>query len=160
MLSVLTVNNTPTNAPTIAPESTTSFSTETAKVLDVVSDRLGVAVDWTAENVVPYVEKLFNSLVKYEIATSIAWIAIFIAAIIITSVLLKVAQKRGWFEEADDDEVLSILMTILVIVFVVSIFVGLIVICVQVFDIVMCYTFPEKLILNEIKDFIAVPYSR
>lgn len=154
--ALLTVNNISTSA----SENATTFSEETVKVLDVVSDRLGVAIDWTAENVVPYVEKLFNNLIKYEIATSIAWIAIFVAAMIITSVLLKVAQKRDWFGAANTDEVMSILMVILVIAFIVSIFVGIIVICVQVFDIVTCCTFPEKLILDEIKDFVAAPYSR
>ena len=51
------------------------FSTEIIKIFDDLSKRLGVAIDWSNENIMPYLNGLVDRFIKWEIATSIFWIA-------------------------------------------------------------------------------------
>lgn len=47
------------------------MSNEIIKILDDLAKRFGIAIDWTAENVLPYLKELFSRVVKYEIVQSI-----------------------------------------------------------------------------------------
>ena len=55
------------------------MSEEIIKVLDDLSERFGVAIDWSEENVLPYAQELFQKFVNYEIWTSALWIVIGLA---------------------------------------------------------------------------------
>lgn len=46
---------------------------EIIKVLDDLAQRMGVVIDWSAENVLPYVTELGEKLVRYELLTSVFW---------------------------------------------------------------------------------------
>lgn len=48
-----------------------TFSEELIKVLDYLFSKFGVAVDWTSNNVFPYLQTLAEKLVRFEINTSI-----------------------------------------------------------------------------------------
>lgn len=109
-------------------------SAQIIEVLDFLGEKFGIAFDWTSDNILPYVEQLCGKIVKWELCTSIAWIVI--------AVVLTTATIIGAF--VIDEESFWI---VAVIVF----FIGTLVICVQIFDIVACNTFPEKVILNYIK---------
>lgn len=50
------------------------MSEEIIKVLDVLAEKFGLAVDWTSANVIPYLEQLCGKYVNYEIATSVVWL--------------------------------------------------------------------------------------
>lgn len=47
---------------------------EIIKVLDDLAARMGVAIDWSAENVLPYVTELGERLVRFELLESIFWV--------------------------------------------------------------------------------------
>ena len=49
---------------------------EIIKVLNDLSERLGIAVDWTSQNVLPYLQELCDKYISYEIWTSIVYILI------------------------------------------------------------------------------------
>lgn len=49
---------------------------EIIKVLDDLSERLGIDVDWTSQNVLPYLQELCDKYISYEIWTSIVYILI------------------------------------------------------------------------------------
>ena len=49
---------------------------EIIKVLDDLSEWLGIAVDWTSQNVLPYLQELCDKYISYEIWTSIVYILI------------------------------------------------------------------------------------
>ena len=52
------------------------MSEEIIKVLDALAEKFGLAVDWTASNVIPYLEQLCGKYVNYEMVTSIVWIVL------------------------------------------------------------------------------------
>ena len=53
-----------------------SFSSQFIEVLDALCDKIGIAIDWTSQNVMPYVTDLATRIITYEISTSAAWIII------------------------------------------------------------------------------------
>lgn len=52
------------------------MSKEIIEVLDALSDRLGMSIDWTQNNIIPYLQEISSKYVNYEIATSIVWIVV------------------------------------------------------------------------------------
>lgn len=110
-------------------------SDEVIKVLDYLCKKIGLTIDWTSNNVLPYIKQLCGKFIKWEIGTSIAWIAVAIVLIIFSVVFLKVVDLGGYEK-----------LIFLVIVFIAGIVIGS-----QIFDIVTCYTFPEKAIYDYIQ---------
>ena len=70
------------------------FSTEIIKIFDDLSKRLGVAIDWSNENIMPYLNGLVDRFIKWEVARSIFSIAISIVLIVIGIYGLKCCFKR------------------------------------------------------------------
>lgn len=113
---------------------------EIIEVLDYLCDKFGIAIDWTNQNIMPYLEQLFTKFIAWELSTSIAYIVIFaIVAVIFTVVLI-------WSDRTDEE------LTEMIITPIVLIIIGLIVgIGVQVFDIIECNVFPEKVLFDYIQ---------
>jgi len=49
------------------------FSKEIIEVFEYLGNQMGIAVDWTSENVMPYITELCGKYIDWEIATSVAW---------------------------------------------------------------------------------------
>ena len=127
------------------------LSDEIIKILDALAERVGLVIDWTAENIIPYLEQLGGKYVSYEVTTSVVWLIFGITCLFIGKWLIKKTQccyakykedKYSWWDVAA--------------IFVgigagIAIFIGIIVSMYQIFDIVTCLTFPEKIIIEELK---------
>ena len=112
-----------------------SFSSQFIEVLDVLCDKIGIAIDWTSQNVVPYVTDLATRIIAYEIWTSAAWIVIVAIVFLIAWKMTKNLCKEDRFE----DEWLTgwiIRIIICIICFAVIVF--------EVFDIIEALALPEK----------------
>ena len=120
-----------------------TISSEIIEVLDYLGEKFGIAIDWTSNNILPYLQTLVDKFIQWEISTSILWIAIavFVIAIIISLMNLKGIRE---FNEEIGDGILWIPAGIIILGF-------FIVICVQIFDIVECNVFPEKVLYDFIK---------
>lgn len=114
-------------------------SDEIIKVFEYLCSKIGLTIDWTSSNILPYVEQLCGKLVKWEIGTSITWIGITIMTTIITLIFSKVADWDG-LEKT---------------IFWCVVCGAIAVIGRQVFDIVECYTFPEKVIYDYIQSVLS-----
>ena len=119
------------------------MSEEIINVLDALADKFGLAIDWTSANIIPYLGQICDKYVNYEIATSVVWIVMTIIEILIGYMLYKKMSKAEY--EEDGTSILSN-GTFLIIVAVASL-----IICNQIFDIVTCLTFPEKIIIDELQ---------
>lgn len=133
------------------------MSEEIIKVLDALADKFGLAVDWTSANVVPYLEQLCGKYVNYEIATSVVWIMLWLLFFIVGIICYKIVYKhKDWgvtyYETTSDDYFWRGLIYFCII----SIFVvASLMVITQIFDIVTCFTFPEKIIIEELKSIYA-----
>ncbi len=76
-----------------------SFSSQFIEVLDALCDKIGIAIDWTSQNVVPYVTDLATRIITYEIWTSAAWIIIAAIVFLIALKMTKNLCKEDRFED-------------------------------------------------------------
>lgn len=129
-----------------------SLSDEIIKVLDALAEKFGMVIDWTSQNATPYLEQLCGKYVNYEIVTSVIWFIFGIVCIFVGKCgIKKTKQYYNKYKETirmNDWDVAAIFAGIGTGV---AFFVGVIVIMAQVFDIATCLTFPEKIILDELK---------
>lgn len=59
------------------------------EVLDYLFEKFGIAVDWTRENVMPYVQELAEKIVTYKIVQHSIWLVISIIAIVVACICAK-----------------------------------------------------------------------
>lgn len=116
------------------------MSDEIIKVLDDLSERAGIAIDWTSQNVLPYLQELCDKYISYEIWTSAVYI--FICLTLDILMLYGISKLHDILNDVDDG--------FLFLVFSIVLIASLVVMVVQIFDIVTALTFPEKLIYEYI----------
>lgn len=119
------------------------LSTEIITILEYLCDKLGIAVDWTSQNILPYLQQLTEKFIRWEMCTSIAWIVI-AAVVILVALTFLIIDSASY--GAIDDGILTVFVIIAVI--------GLIIIGCQVFDIIECNVFPEKVLYDYISNQI------
>ena len=136
-----------------------TVSEQIIQVIDALCEKFGIAVDWTSQNIIPYIESLGRKLITYEIATS--------AALIVLMTLLSIASivaakkftpmfKRGLAANARSYyDVGWEVGTIFAITGLVALNLAtIIVVCVQIGDIIKCVTFPEMYIFEYVSNLI------
>ena len=119
-----------------------TVSSEIIEVLDYLGEKFGIAIDWTSNNVLPYLQALVDKFIKWEISTSILWIAIAAFIIVMTITLINLKGFREINEETDGMLWIPIIALILA---------SFMIICVQIFDIVECNLFQEKALYDFLK---------
>lgn len=117
------------------------MSSEVIKILDDLCARFGIAIDWTSENVIPQLEKISESLVRYERATSIMWL-VFGVILIAFGVALVIADIHF-----DCEGFFCIIGGFVIVI-------GLIVAIREITDIIACNTFPEKVLMDYLAHYM------
>lgn len=123
-----------------------SVSTQIIEVLDALCAKFGIAIDWTSENIIPYITTLFGKLVSYEIWTSVAWI-VFSSMLLIAVIIYR---KKTWDNNYDDYDYRfnTTMFTITaVVLFVIATII-------QTMQIIKCITFPELFVYEYVSNFI------
>lgn len=120
------------------------MSDEIIKILDDLGQRFGVAIDWSSQNVMPYLQNLVRRFTTYEIATSIMWLTIgmiFLLAGIIFSIKIVKSENR-------DIHSLILFPVVLAVI-------GIVMIMCQISDIITVNTIPEKTIIEYINSLMS-----
>lgn len=125
------------------------MSNEIIKVLDDLSKRFGIAIDWSSTNIMPYLQDLMARIVKYETYTSTMWLIFGIIVFIIGLYCIYKALKIAKSETIGNGP----LMTIFVVLGVFSLVIGYISIFGEITDIIEVNTVPEKYIIEEIQSY-------
>lgn len=125
-------------------------SDEIIKVLDALCKKFELTIDWTSNNILPYLEQLSSKYINYEITTSAIWLVL---GVIIGIIALKgfknLQQGKALFPTFDYFLELDIfIVSYVVLICCVGISVAMILS--QVFDIATCLTLPEKVITDEL----------
>lgn len=125
-----------------------TFSEELIKVLEYLGGKIGIAIDWTSANMLPYLQELCEKIVAYEIWTSYAWIVfmwcVSAALWVPTAICWVQASKKEWdWSLSEFPEFATGALITLAIIWTVA---TVIVTGVQVFDIIAATYFPEKTI--------------
>lgn len=69
------------------------MSEEIIKILDDLSQRFGIAIDWSSQNVLPYLQDLMTRLIQYKNIQAIMWIIISVIVFILVGIILRVMLK-------------------------------------------------------------------
>lgn len=134
-----------------------TVSEQIIEVIDALCAKVGIAIDWTGENVLPYIETLCGKLINYEIGTSIAWMVIWLALSIGSIVATKKFYPtfKNGIENQRPYEVGWEVGSFFAIIGLV--FVNIIAICTvgqQIMDIIKCATFPEMYVFEYVQRII------
>ena len=119
------------------------MSGEIIKVLEYLGEKFGIVIDWTGENVMPYLNQLCEKFVAWEISTSIAWIVIMgvlFVGTLVCAILLEYFTGDAFF--------MWFTWSVVAVI-------SVMVIGCQVFDIIECKTFPGKAIYDYIRVFLS-----
>ena len=112
----------------------------TEQILRELGEQFGLMIDWSNENIIPYLKELAQRVVQYETWQSIFWLVIGILTIILGIVLIILELKCI----LNGDGFLTFLGFI-------GIAVGIGIICSQINDILLCKYLPEKILLRYAK---------
>ena len=127
-------------------------SEEIIDVLEYLGEKFGVAIDWSLDTLLPVLQNLGHKYIRWEIATSIAWLVIGIIFLIVGFISLRKAHAALEKFIKDYEETVGLYLYYFVAAF--CILAGVIVFCQQTFDIIKCCTFPELQTLEYIQRLV------
>ena len=64
------------------------MSEEIIKILDNLGERLGIAIDWTSENILPYLQDLMSRFIGLKNVQAIIWLVISAVVILLTILVI------------------------------------------------------------------------
>jgi uncharacterized membrane-anchored protein len=121
-----------------------NVSDQIIQVLDDLCRRFGIVIDWKKETIAPYLMELSEKFIAFEVQTSWFWI---ISALSIAGILWIMSLVCSLIHGFDSEGAMSLgIIAIVATVF------AVVVSGVQIYDIITCETFPEKILLREIKE--------
>lgn len=131
------------------------FSQEIINVLDYLCRKFGIAIDWTSENIMPLLKDLCERYIQYEVYTSVAWCVAFAAIVIVAGLIWFIAKIID-----NHSTSVSHIPDVFKFIFFASLAIGVFVWMTQAFDIIECYTIPEKTILEYLNHLMNTASSR
>ncbi len=135
------------------------------KTLDYLAQKIGIAIDWSAQNVLPAVSELCSRYIRYELIMSscslIVWSIIVGICIYIccrcVKYIYKIYKDKGWDDMGEEILPICFAMSVALICFTLVCCFIVYDICPEIHDIITCLTLPELQIyekLAEIKNGI------
>lgn len=78
------------------------MSEEIIKVIDELGKRFGIVIDWSNQNIIPYLQELLKRFICYRNITACVWIIISIAMTISGVVMIRFLNK--WIKSDNYDK--------------------------------------------------------
>lgn len=117
------------------------FAEQIIEILQFIFEKLGIAFDWTVDNVAPYIQKALEKFTSWKTSEYIFWIC-FGQVLLIIGILLIILDSRMWD-------------TGLVVIGMLMAFIGLIVAAVFSYYLIRVINFPElqfyKWVMNNVQ---------
>lgn len=130
------------------------MSEEIIKVLDNLGQKFGIAIDWTSQNVMPYLQGLMQRYIKYSITNKILGTVVLIVFSIIVGIVLCKTYKKYKEEKEKDrwyDGIWYNLSITFAIILGILIIMSIICIPLNIEGIIQDIYVPELTIIDEIK---------
>ncbi len=127
-----------------------TVSEQIIEVLNALCEKFGIAIDWTASNMLPYVESLTHKFIAWEISTSVFWI-LFMTILTTASFLISkkiYAKYQDTKYDCTNWDIANIAGWIITICITLALVVT---IGCQIHDIITCVTFPEMMLIEKIQ---------
>ena len=115
------------------------------QVLDELGKKFGLMVDWSQQNIQPYVQDLMARVVGYEFWTNFVWMSFSFLMILLG--VFTIIKLWKTFEYEDDRCIIIVFSAIYNVVFV-GIFISTIMYAIK------CSTLPELIFMDYLQNFI------
>ena len=126
------------------------MSEEIIKVIDELGKRFGIVIDWSNQNIIPYLQELLKRFICYRNITACVWIIISIAMTIGGIVMFKFLNKWRKSENynSDDEAIAAVgyIFSICIIALGIGLIIG------NMFGIVKNICMPEMVVYEYIKN--------
>ena len=123
-----------------------SFSENFINIMDAIGKQLGIAIDWTNQNVVPYIEQLSQRIINYEMCMSVFYIFICIISAVVGTNIFKTG-KRMFSDEGDGFGIFPLVIGFIILL-------GAIIAMGEYSkDVITALTLPEKTIIEFIMQY-------
>lgn len=135
-----------------------TVSEQIIEVLNALCEKFGVTIDWTADNVLPYVESLTHKFIACEIATSV--FLILFMTILTTASFLVSKKIYAKYKDTKDDytnwDIVNVAGANVAgwTITICSTLALVVTIGCQIHDIITCATFPEMMLFEKIQSLM------
>lgn len=128
------------------------MSAEIIQVLDYLCGKIGLTIDWSAENIWPQVAEFMSRYQVYGIAQCIFWVITSIGFIVFSVMVIKHVYKNSNNSNSiwDDEELRAMLLIVLSVLS----FVCLIVLLYNLYSAIQWTIVPEVKFFNIIKSYL------
>lgn len=130
-------------------------SEEIINVLEYLGEQFGIAIDWSSETVLPVLKQLCEKYIAWEIMTSIIWIVIGClllgGGVYFTVLSFKEGKVNNWKDDNSSWWIFGLIFGG------VAVFLGVLIVMCQIFDIIKCCYFPELQVYQYIRGLISPP---
>ena len=119
------------------------------QVIDALCSKFGIAIDWSAENVIPYITELSSRYANYVIVSNAIYLVIY--AILVFAGIKFVKMPKEGFLDSDEWEILMIVLGLF--------YIGIMIvftICTTFIipEIIKAITMPEFLLIERIVSYL------
>ena len=128
------------------------MSDEIIQLLDDLGRRFGIVIDWSSENVMPYLQDFMSRYINYEIITSIVWLIVLVVCC--TGMVIAIPRLIKYERECNESDCV-VWPTVVVVFFMAMIILCLIGIGSQINDLIICNTIPEKMIIDYVNYLVS-----
>lgn len=129
---------------------------EILNVLNNLAQKFGIVIDWTSDNVIPYLQNLLDRYISYDIYNNIIIIFIISILTIILSVIsyvwIKKSSKECKKEFFEQEVIIYCITAIFIAMLIVIIVLDLFIIPLSIDNLIKDIYVPELRILNLLKD--------
>lgn len=124
-------------------------SNQIIELLKELANQLGIAVDWTSENIKPFIIEIMNRNAKLSIFNSVIWMIFAVILMTLSIVVIhKMIKDCGGIKWACHDDSVSGFMVAGIVIFLISIF---IIFC-KLHDIGEAIYMPEMVLIERLKE--------
>lgn len=131
------------------------MSEQIIQVLDALCDKFGIAIDWSSQNVMPYLQLMMQKYIRWEIFSSSMYVVTGILLLFSCYLWIKLAKYgKEQYKINGTCSMWDMGVDFACIGMVVCTVVGATMILSNIFTITRCLVFPELQTIQYIKEFI------
>lgn len=130
------------------------MSEEIIKILDDLAQRFGIAVDWTSQNAMPYIEEITRKIIRWELVSSVIWLIVGVLCCLSILGWIRVIKYAKKQSEGCTYSLWDVGYMTLIVTSMLFGFAGIFLVIYQIFNITEIIIFPEKTIILYLKTLI------
>lgn len=131
----------------------TTVADQIIQVIEYLGQKFGIAIDWSAENVLPLAQTLMERIARWCIAENVFFVALNLVGLIVGIIIFSISTQKLPKLDSDDDIGATLCIGGLIIFCVIGI-AGAIGLCVNTYYLVQSIAFPELAVFEYIQSFM------